>query len=433
MEWINDNVFVVSGKTGGHAVAVELTSRDQYFGPTAFSTGAGSVPGSVEGHIPWGSGDDQPNVMGQLIQKNSQIGSLLEAQRDMIYGSGLAFFKRIYEPDPTGKMITRLEPFIDSKLTDWAYATELTDYVIAAINERMQNANHFTRFEFTPDGIPLINIADAHHTRKGRDCKHYHHNPYFGDRMLMRSTQSEIIPMFNRLDPKSNVVSILQSREHKSGNPHYAYPSWWCSKDSIELANLVVAFHKSGITNGYNLKYVIKVPFDYFDRRNGKSVPENERAKLWADWADNLSNWLSGVKNVNKALITKFARAEDGSGKGVEGVSVEPIKNEMSDDAYARVWEMSNVAISNASGILPVLGGVTPGSKSGDSGSQIRVVADYQQHYRTPVHRHIITQPIEQALRILGYTDVVPVFQDVQLTTLDVNKSGSEPVINKNA
>ena len=433
MEWINDNVALITSRSGNAAILQQTgnygldSGRDHAYG------GLSLWGSSAYDHVLWGAANNQPNVMSALIQKNNLVRPLLEANRDMIFGTGMSFNKRIIDKDASGKTTKRLEPYDDSRLEDWAFETRLAHYAIAAINERLTNGNHFTKFTFQPGGTPMVQVVDGFATRIGRPGSvagnGYLYNPYFGDFAYFRPKESELIARFNAVEPTANVTSIFQSREHMSGNPYYAYPSWWGAQDWIELANLIPIFHRSGITNGYNIKYLIRIPKDYFDTEGGKSVPVDKIRAKWAQFDDNLSNWLSGTKNVNKSLILKYLRGEDG--KPLDSIDVVPLKNEMSDDAYGKVWEMANVSIASAAGILPTLGGVNPG-KGNDSGSQIRVMAEFQQHFRTPVHHQILLEPIQYALRTMGYKDVVPSFSGVQITTLDTNPTGAQAVINHN-
>ncbi|MGF7217472.1 hypothetical protein GGR92_003646 [Spirosoma lacussanchae] len=421
MEWISENAFVIPSDRNG--ALLQLTDgRDQFFGTSLLLSRQYGLD-----HIPWGAEDNQPQQMARMVEKNNQVRPLLEASRDMIYGTGIGFFRQIQE----GNTI-HLEPYQDERLTDWVYQTELANYMIAAINERVTNANHWTRFEFTPEGVPLLSVSDGFTTRIGRPVggkiTHYLQNAAFGEGWGAVATSSEKLPAFDRVNPLRHIVSLFHSREHISGNPYYAFPSWWCSKDWIEVANLIPLFHKSGLKNGYNIKYLIKMPKDYFDKEGGKDLEPKEIRKKWAAFGENLKQWLSGVDNVNKSLLVRYLRGDDG--KALESIDVVPLKNEMSDDAYNKVWEMANISITNAAGILPVLGGVTPGSKSGDSGSQVRTVADYQQHFRTPVQRQILLEPVRMALRIMNFKDVVPAFKEVQLTTLDKNPTGKQAVVN---
>jgi hypothetical protein len=58
-------------------------------------------------------------------------------------------------------------------------------------------------------------------------------------------------------------------------------------------------------------------------------------------------------------------------------------------------------------------------------------MADYQQHFRTPVPRMLVLKDIQYALRAMGYRDVIPAFKEVQITTLDTNPTGAQAVVNQ--
>ena len=429
MEWLSDNVAIVSGKKNAAIVQLKAggpsTLRDHSYGPPDSQiAGLSTWPE----HVPWGASDNQPNIMGRLIRKNNMVRPLLEAIRDLIYGTGVEFFKRTI----TNNAAT-LTPYIDEKLQEWTFRTRLPQYLIGAINERVTNGNHFTRFEFDVDGLPRLSVSDSYMTRIGRPERKkpvgvYHLNPDFGNTAILNDRDTEKMPAFDFDEPTRHVVSMLHSREPISGNPFYAFPSWWGAEDWIELANLIPVFHKSGIKNGYNIKYLIRIPKDYFDQEGGRSVAPEQIKKKWNEFSENLSTWLSGSENVNKAMFVRYLRGDDG--KALDSIDVVPLKNEMSDDAYSKVFEMANIGISSAVGILPTLAGVNPG-KGNDSGSQIRVMADYQQHFRTPVHRQIILEPVQYALRAMGYKDIIPAVKGVQITTLDVEPKGTQPVMNQ--
>lgn len=344
---IDQNFFVVGDRRGKQQVGVQLYSRDSSYGSDGplFDRAADRL----HQHLRWGLGDNQPNLMRRLIQKNTSVRSLLETHRDMIYGSGVGLFKRNIVDDKE-----QLVPYTDTRLSEWSEATELSDYAISAINQRVDNANVFTRWQYQPlDDWFLLNVSDSFKTRIGRRDKApgFRVNPYFGQMGNYYSNDSEPIPAFNRFDRDANVartVTMSLSNELIPGQPNYAFPSWWCAEEAIELANLIIAFHKNGILNGYNIKYLIKMPQDYFDKEGGRNLDSKEIRAKWSKWGDNLSNWLSGAENVNKSMLIKYMRGAEG--KAQESVIVEPLKNLMSDDAYDKVWNSSNQAITNSVG-----------------------------------------------------------------------------------
>ena len=408
----------------GSGVAVQLTgSRDASFG------GSSWPQYDAFDHVRWGAGDNQPNVMRRLIEKNTIVQSLLESLRDMIYASGVGFFKRVIDKD--GKIT--LLPYTDQQLEDWVWATDLQDYVISAINQRVDNANIFTKHTWDPfNKWFTLKVMDSFKTRIGKPGKNqvYKVNPYFGEMGYFQSEDTETLRAYDRLNLDFNVSqtsTISHSRHKIAGQPFYAYPSWWCAAEAIELANLILAFHKNGILNGYNIKYLIRIPQDHFDKDGNKALDSKEVKQRWSKFSDNLSGWLKGQENVNKTMLIKYMRGAEG--KMMDNVDVTPLKNEMSDDAYDKVWKNSNMSIANSVGLLPTLAGVNPGGSS-DSGSQIRVMADYQQHFRTPVHRSYVLKAINDSLRAMGYRDVIAAFKEVQITTLDSNPTGTQAVIN---
>lgn len=421
---ISNNFFILN-EGGNNAALLQLTgSRDASFGGSAWPQY------DAFEHVRWGSGDNQPNVMRSLIEKNTIVESLLESLRDMIYASGVGFFKKEVID---GK--TRLTEFVDPRLEDWAWATDLQDYVVSAIAQRVDNANIFTKWRYDPmEDWFTLSVLDSFKTRIGRPEKGggFHINPYFGFSKYFAPGDTEKLAAFDRNDldfNKRKTATVSHSRHKLAGQPFYAFPSWWCAEEAIELANLIIAFHKNGILNGYNIKYLIRMPQDHFDKEGGRNVDSKMVKKRWNDFGDNLSNWLAGQKNVNKTMLVKYMRGSDG--KAMDNVDVVPLKNEMSDDAYDKVFKNANQSIANSIGLLPTLAGVNPGSGN-DSGSQIRVMADYQQHFRTPVHRLYVLKDINMALRLMGYKDVQAGFKEVQITTLDTNPTGAQAVVNQN-
>jgi hypothetical protein len=423
-EEIGGGVYMLNTASG--SAVVQLGGMDHSFGSGL------AYAQQIDGldHVRWGPMDNQPNIMKNLARANNQVQPLLNAKRDLTYAGGLAFFQR----EIVDKKLSMV-PYIDQRIEDWLYAEDVNQYLISAINQYMDMGNVFARMTYKPlQDWYKLEVSDCFFTRigipeKGR-ITNYKYNPYFGDMLYYAEAEveTETIRAFdfeNAENNRKNVVSILHCKDAIAGNPYYSYPSWWCSKEWIELANLIPLFHKSGIKNGYNIKYLIKMPKDYFDP-SGKTLDEKESKKRWADFGANLDKWMAGDENVNKTMLVKYLRGSDG--KAQDNVDVIPLKNEMSDTAYSTVWEMANVSIANGMEVTPTVAGVNPG-KGNDSGSQIRAMAEFHSQFRTAVTREHILKPIKYALREMGYTDVVPAFKEIQLTTLDVNPMGKQAVV----
>lgn len=415
MQQLSNNLFMIQGSQAGAIIQLTGTGswRDQTFGASSIYQ---AKYDTLE-HVRWGPADNQPNVMRRLIEKNNQVRPELVTLRDMIYGTG-GVWKQVQND---GTVI----PFYDKKLADWERRTKLWKYEVAAINQYIDNANVFTRFELNVGkNEPVLSVSDSFFTRctKPKALKNgvfeYQTNPYFGEMQNFDRSETEYIRKFDAETFNLDLVQMMHSKEDVPGNPFYAFPTWWGAAEWIDLANLIPVFHRNGIDNGYNIKYLIKMPADYF----GDDSSVEAKAK-WGQFERKAGQMLSGKEKVNKSMFIKYMRGDDG--KALDSIDVVPLKNEMSDDAYSKILEMANLSIANSIGLLPTLGGVNPG-KGNDSGSQIRVMADYQQQFRTVVPRTIITEAANEAAWMMGYNNIFRWFDGISLTTLDANPTGSE-------
>lgn len=419
---ISENVFVLGNENSG--VIVQATGwRDQSFGE---QFGWDHKFARDTDHVKWGPADNMPNVMRKLLNNNNMIQSQLTTWRDMIWGAGPRFYTKVIEDN-----IAVGKPIHIPALEEWATETDLEFYEIAAINQFVDNANIFTRVEWDfLTGRPKLEVSDSFSTRiirtKPGNAKMFGTNPYFGEMQIFNTKETEFLQAFNAREIDTDLVQILHQKVPIPGQPFYSFPTWWTAADWVELANLIPKFHISGIKNGYNIKYLIRMPKDYFSSNaGGKKLSDEEEKAAWEGMEAGVRGMLSGEDNVNKSMFIKYLRG--GDGKMLDNIDIIPLKNEMSDNAYAVILEMTNLSITNSMSLMPTLSGTNPG-KGNDSGSQVRVMADYQQHFRTAIVRKVVLDGVNKAIRMMGYKDVYRAFDGVQITTLDDNPNGTQKV-----
>lgn len=166
---------MIEGSQAGAIIQLTGTGswRDQTFGASSIYQ---AKYDSLE-HVRWGPADNQPNVMRRLIEKNNQVRPELVTLRDMIYGTG-GVWKEVKN---NGTVV----PYYDKKLADWERRTKLWKYEVAAINQYIDNANVFTRFELNVGkNEPVLSVSDSFFTRctKPKALKggvfEYQTNPY---------------------------------------------------------------------------------------------------------------------------------------------------------------------------------------------------------------------------------------------------------------
>jgi len=85
------------------------------------------------------------------------------------------------------------------------------------------------------------------------------------------------------------------------------------------------------------------------------------------------------------------------------------------------------VAQASGHGIDATLASIDTGGKLGGSGSEKRISAQIHIAHRTPTKRKILLESLNICNRINGFQkDIVWGFEDTQITTLDVNPTGTQ-------
>lgn len=428
LQTISNNLsLATNGKTGAYLTFV---GHDQAHTPAVgwYDTSEALYPD----HYPWGFRDDKPNQMHKLMAANDKALQLLRTQTKYIVGAGVGAFKKIVE-----NRKTIYEPYEASDLQDWTEAAEIQEFFkslswqwsfswnsFANISIAYKNGRYFAR----PTVRDLFTIRAGRILPGESRIQRFFLSDKFAT-PYYKAAPKIIVPAFDPAFPTEFAESILHVKEPIPGQPIYAFAGWWGGEKWLEVSNLIPQFHISGLKNGYNIKYMIKIPVDYFIQQG--ITDEDAQRNAFAELQSNFDKWLSGVNNVNKALLTRYFM--DNSGKQVSGIIIEPLNNPLSDEAYTRVSTTADIAHASAHGILPSLAGIDTGSKLGGSGSELRLAYEYAK-MMTATDRQAQLKPIVAAARISGVLPRDVTFQviDAQMTTLDVNPTGTQNVIAPN-
>ncbi|GAB3256082.1 hypothetical protein GCM10027347_17670 [Larkinella harenae] len=415
---LSSNVYTLSYGAKKEAALVTFGEADI----SAHVAGAGFKTRSE--YVPWGKKDDQLVRMHKLASDSPNKWRLIKTRRDFMTGLGV-----YTHAGKKGKAQgTRFEPVVYPPFQAWK---DLVNWDLEFVSMGLQYA--FSGNAFVVLTLDLskhlvgVEVLDAFKCRvrklKAGETKvsAYLVNPNFGTKAY-KAADTKVYPAFDPKDPTRYPVCILQLMDRIPGQDYYSFPEWWSTESWTNVANKIPRFHDNGLDNGYNIKYHISIPDDYFDR---DGLDDEAKEKLQQEVLQQMGESLEGVENPEKVLFTFHKRGLAGQ-QDSAGVIIEPLKNTMSDDAYMKLFNTANVAQASGHGVLPTLAGIDTGSKFGGSGKELEASANYQQGFLTYVDRLVLLQVLRIAKRLNDWPAEMDFdIENIALYTFDVTPAGA--------
>jgi hypothetical protein len=378
----------------------------------------------------FGSDDKLPDEILTAVWENDFMPQLLHTEASFLHGAGLGLFrKRIVAGTDQLPAKEIIEPVFDAAVLDWMDKVHLNDWWLKACTQYVVGSNVYTGFNLNIKGQPVeLNIYDWPTIRaEVRDEGTGQINEYllFGERILKGDKiKVQSLPRYYTGIEKHESQFIYHSALPTSGQSTYGLPIWFGALETIKVLNRVPKYHASGIDNGYNVKYHVKVPSLYLDQFGSNE----EKDLAWKKLQDDMDAQLCGVNNVNKTVMTKFF-IDPVTNKPLPAFDIIPLQQVQSDQQYLQLSKDFRINAASSVGLHPNLANVDTGGKLGGSASEMRIAAQLHMMLRTPIPRMILLKPIKIAMQLMGFdSDLFIAPKDVELTTLDNNPTGNQTV-----
>jgi hypothetical protein len=392
----------------------------------------------IEGveYEPWGADDKLPDRILAAVWENSFMPQLLETSSEFLHGQGLGVFRKRIVPGTDTRPGTVLYDPVDPEtevpeLARWMDLVDLESYWLAACNQYPNSYNIFTGFQLNIEGkVVKMKIHDwpvVRSSSRNLETGQVDNYLLFTEHINEANEKKKVrkVPRYYRGIETIEPDFIYHAKALTSGQSAYALPSWFGALETIEVLNRIPRFHASGIDNGYNVKYHVKVPAVYFDQFPTQAEKDN----AWAKLQDDMDEQLCGADNVNKAVLTKFF-LDPITNKPLPGFDIVPLQSVQVDEQYLKLHESFRAAAASGVGIHPGLANVDTGGKLGGTASEMRVAALLHQELRTPIPRMLLLRPIKLAMKINGFDkNLIIAPKDFILQTLDTNPTGSSKVV----
>lgn len=401
-------------------VVIDFAARDSAFSDRNAEAKSGDFKFQK-----WGKNNLLPQEMIDLVTRNHLKPKLLTTEQDYLLGSGLKVFKKTIVDDKE-KIVPashyEMEAFLDS--------FDVESFMDRHANNFVMTSNYFVGFVFDALGrVASIKSHDCTNVRAAIIPPDTDIIPAYGvcaDWSNTASPTKNPLTIVDSLNPRIHQASaMMHGRLEQMGQPYYSWAAWWGTEQWTQVSNLIPLFHKNGLGNGYNIKYLIKVPKSYFD---GVAKTDEERKKKREELRDQFDGFFAGTDNNEKSIFSTYDM--DGQGKQLPGIIVETIGKTDADKSYIELDKQANLNQAAGHGVAPALVGLGDGSKFGGSGSELRIASQLHLAQKTPKPRSLLLKPF----RFIGKRNQWPAdhfigFADIEITTLDQNPTGTQRTV----
>ena len=335
----------------------------------------------------WGDDNKYPTQVREKLEKSTVALPAMYKHVSMMYGGGIDYFFAERSEDGVVKSFRK-----DDAVEAFICNNDLTEWLMAQAYTYRHFAQCFTHLVANKKGdeISRITNLDAELTRLGIKPKNGPIDKVgYGDwrSESFKEEQAKEIRLFQpsmgekftkKIKDKSTKEFAMWTRFPSVGRIYYTHAPWagLYRKDGwLDVANeipeIISAIHKNQIA----LKYHVKIPLDYWPvkYKDWNSMSQAKKEKAVDDLVAEINDTLTGTKNVARTLVT-FHGVDTVSGKALPTWEIEPIKDELSKDAYIPNSDKADQQVLHALGIDPSIIGLQPaGGKLGaGSGSDKR-------------------------------------------------------------
>lgn len=385
--------------------------------------------------VNWGDNNDFPQLLVEKLGMLSIGNRAICLNADLHFGTGVEFYKAVYENNKRTLVVKEVEGWDETK-------RKLNLQVV-----RSETIEALEKFYWAPvrcltnkgkDKIVEMEVLDPCFTRLGkRNKKGRIESVYFSYKFPNSPKESEYIdyPVFDPDEPTKHKEFVLNIFYPTFGKVYYPEPDYFSvfRNGWVEIAISVAEFIKTIYELAATIKYHIKIPWIYFEKRfpGFAEFDEKKKDKCIDKVMTEMDKWLFGKENAHKTFVSFFGR--DDSGNVIDSFEIISINDYLRKDADLPNNAAANSEILFAFGIDPSLigFGIPGGKELSGSGSDKRVSLTIKQGLALRERSYSL-----QLINFVAWFNKLPVeglepiVTDIEPTTLNENQSGTKPVTN---
>jgi len=395
----------------------------------------------------WGSNNDYPQQLLKKIRLNGAALSGLRVSRKAHYGSGFILVKENHE---NGKRLmeqksfhqysdintfwkrNQMKRFWKETITDLEYfAIAFPEYVLSkdfktiTKVKRQKTAN--CRFELMDE--KTLSIKNVYISSKWQEGVNEASKDVSTVPLIDSYWSTEEVKEYCKANKITNFIRpifypLLDESYYPKAEWHSVINSGW-----LDIANSIPKFKKAFLENQLNIKFLIEVSEEYFDRyykEDWLTFTPEKRQEIRQEFVENLDKALRDTQNAGKSIMSMVYK--DDNGNPLPGLKITAIDNKLKDGAYLQDTSAGNQEILTAIGVDPsLIGAGIPGGKLGAGSGSDKNSAWFILSALMKSNRDTTLEPFEFIQEYNGWDEKLHGgFEDTVLTTLDKNPTGTE-------
>jgi hypothetical protein len=396
-----------------------------------------TLPANSRTWIEWGINDNYPDIIEDKNSEEPVSSRCLDFKTKACIGQGLFWYRKRFEDgkeyhDPVDMQSPEMRP-----IKEFADASDL-DAVLRdlALDGEWWN-QCYTELIANKSKTRFLSMSrlDASFCRVApKDAKGFIPKVFVSTKFSQKKPQKKDLielDMVDKDNPFKYPKVVYRAVRNSSRRNYYPKPSWHSIFGALDLSLETFTWIRSNLSNSKNIKYLIKVPWNYFlsririedynnDRKLWLAAIKEDEVRLYAE----MDEMLAGGDNASKSFKTKYGKDEDG--QEIEGFDIVPIKNETNHEAWLPLYNTTAAAICSGHGVAPALASIQVSNTMGaNSGSTMREQYNFYSQFETIIPRQVVLESLNFVKKVNGWpSDIYPGFRSMILETLDNNKSG---------
>jgi hypothetical protein len=381
---------------------------------------------SVQDLAYWGANNMFPQDIIALAEKSTELPSLLDWKARAALGNVILPYERYYN-DTTNEWSER--PIQDEAIVSFFLSETTKRYYREAYGDFYWFWNVFPDLIKNEEGDKIAYIG----THDASWCRWYKMNPkgiiekmalastwgngIFDDKSIYGMTLDVVNPydwnLVDNLKANKSIKRFVYPVSYPSpGKAYYQLAPWDGIRTSgwLELASQIPAFKKAIMQNQMHIKYLIKIPTNYWAAVYedwATYTPEEKTAKKKEKLAE-INTRLTNVENAGKSILNEVGYDVDG--QMLPGWDISVIDDKLKDGAYIEDSQEASAHLLRALGLDGTLVGAGPGRNLNAGGGSDKLIAFNMYVALLGAQRQVVDEPVYFIARYNGWLEKYPFF-----------------------